>query len=370
MSAILLLPSPSDRSNLRGWHVPEQDSQTLTSKLYGIQYLRGFAALAVVIFHAAERTGYHFTIGAAGVDVFFVISGFIMWIIADGRSFTPGRFLADRLKRIAPSYWIVTAIMVVGGLAGLFPNLVITWKHVIASFLFIPHQSPSRGEVWPVLVQGWTLNYEMFFYTVFAATLLLPRNLRLPSMTAVFGVFALAGVLFEPEGSVTATYTRPIIVEFLVGAFIGKWWLEGSFPRAAFGALAVLAGLGGFALIAITGAGFDELICGPLAASLVIGVLALEKKSALIRSRRLTYLGDSSYSVYLWHTLAISVVAKFGAMFAVPKLVLLVAAVASGVALGIAAYELIEKPVAKMLNGDFPWPQRKAVLQGSAGRDN
>ena len=56
------------------------------NKLYGIQYLRGFAALAVVVFHAAERTGHHFAIGAAGVDVFFVISGFIMWVIADGRT--------------------------------------------------------------------------------------------------------------------------------------------------------------------------------------------------------------------------------------------------------------------------------------------
>jgi exopolysaccharide production protein ExoZ len=343
----------------------------LTSKLYGIQYLRGFAALAVVIFHAAERTGYHFTIGAAGVDVFFVISGFIMWIIADGRSFTPARFLVDRLKRIAPSYWIVTAIMVVGGLAGLFPNLVITWQHVIGSLLFIPHQSPSKAEVWPVLVQGWTLNYEMFFYAVFAATLLLPRNLRLPAMTAVFGIFALTGALFEPEGPAAATYTRPIILEFLAGTFIGKWWLEGRFPGAAFGFLAVLAGLGGFALIAITGAGFDELVCGPLAAALVIGVLALEKNGALRHSLRLAYLGDSSYSVYLWHALAISVVVKFGAVFAVPKVILLVAAVASGVALGIAASELIEKPVAKMLKGDFRWPNRKAIIQGgSAGSDN
>ena len=71
------------------------------NKLYGIQYLRGFAALAVVIFHAAERAGHHFAIGAAGVDVFFVISGFIMWIIADGRTLTPAKFIADRLKRIA-----------------------------------------------------------------------------------------------------------------------------------------------------------------------------------------------------------------------------------------------------------------------------
>jgi exopolysaccharide production protein ExoZ len=334
----------------------------LINKLYGIQYLRGFAALAVVVFHAAERTDHHFTIGAAGVDVFFVISGFIMWIIADGKPLTPAKFLVDRLKRIAPPYWIVTAIMIAGGLAGLFPNLVVTWKHAIGSFLFIPHHSPSKGEVWPVLVQGWTLNYEMFFYAIFAATLLLPRHLRLLSMTTVFGALTLAGAYFEPEGPLLAIYTRPIIPEFLLGAFIGKWWIEGKFPPRAFGIAAILASLGGFTLVVVTGSGFNELACGPLAAALIVGVLALEKDDALMRIPVLGYLGDSSYSVYLWHTLAISVVAKLGAVLAIPSAILLIVAVVSGVALVAACYELLEKPIARMLKGDFRWPDWKVVV--------
>ena len=70
--------------------------------LYGVQYLRAIAALGVVVFHAAERTGAHFAIGAAGVDVFFVVSGFIMWVIASERSPSPSAFLRDRIERIAP----------------------------------------------------------------------------------------------------------------------------------------------------------------------------------------------------------------------------------------------------------------------------
>src|SRR5690606_15242718 len=98
--------------------------------LYGIQYLRAFAALAVVVFHAAERTGLHFAIGAAGVDVFFVVSGFIMMAISDRRPMQPVAFLRDRLLRIAPSYWIVTSIMIIGAAAGLFPNLKLDIAHV------------------------------------------------------------------------------------------------------------------------------------------------------------------------------------------------------------------------------------------------
>lgn len=337
------------------------------NKLYGIQYLRGFAALAVVVFHAAERAGHHFTIGAAGVDVFFVISGFIMWVIADGRALKPAKFMADRLKRIAPPYWIVTLIMVVGGLAGLFPNLVLSWQHVMGSLLFIPFRSPSDGQVWPVLVQGWTLNYEMFFYAVFALSLFLPARSRLPAMAGVFGALTLAGMLFAPQGPVFATYTRPIMLEFLLGAFIGKLWLAGRLPSLACGVAALLVGLGGFAFLGMTGMGFDEWLCGPLAAALVGGVLILERNGAVRRSTALSYLGDSSYSVYLWHTLAISVVIKFGTMFSMPSPLLVVAGVAFGVALGAVAYELVEKPIARMLKDGVLLPRRKMALQGSPG---
>src|SRR5690606_27058234 len=79
-------------------------------RLHGIQYLRAVAALGVVVFHAAERSGTHFAIGAAGVDVFFVISGFIMWVITSQRAPSPAAFLRDRIERIAPLYWIATGV--------------------------------------------------------------------------------------------------------------------------------------------------------------------------------------------------------------------------------------------------------------------
>ncbi|MEF0940962.1 acyltransferase family protein [Rhizobium sp. BR 362] len=317
--------------------------------LYGIQYLRGFAALAVVLFHAAERTGNPFRIGAAGVDVFFVISGFIMWTMSERRPVTPMRFLLDRLQRIAPSYWIVTSIMIAGALAGLFPSMKLTAAHIFGSLFFIPVRSPSNGEIWPVLVQGWTLNFEMFFYVIFAATLLLPRRLQLVSMAGIFLAFVIASNIFNPQSSLLLTYAQPIILEFVAGAVLGRLWLAGSIPGAGLGLALVLAALSGFTAIELIGLDFNEVTCGPLAVTLVLGIVSLERSGKLPNIPLLTYLGNSSYSIYLWHTLAISVVIKVVASTQMPSDVATFLSVISGTLLGICAYEAVEKPLRNLL---------------------
>lgn len=314
----------------------------------------------MVVFHAAERNGHNFAIGAAGVDIFFVISGFIMWVIADAGQTTPLRFVGDRLKRIAPSYWIITAVMVAGALAGMLPNIVLSWQHVAGSFLFIPHQSPTKGEVWPVLVQGWTLNYEMFFYVLFAAVLCLRRSARLAALCGIFGALVLAGYWLEPEGPVWTTYTRPIILEFLLGIFLARWWLGDGAARiqrgAGIAALATATGI--FLLIALTGSSFNVFVYGPLAGLLLFGLLVVERKGALGRSRMLAYLGDSSYSIYLWHTAGIAGTVKIAAMLDLPTPITVAAGIVAGVALGALAYEVIERPIARLLKRDLRWPYR------------
>jgi len=320
--------------------------------LYGIQYLRAFAALAVVVFHAAERTGGHFAIGAAGVDVFFVISGFIMWVISDRRPVTPQRFLLDRLKRIAPSYWLVTGIMVAGALAGLFPNLQLSAGHLLGSLFFIPVRSPSTGEIWPVLVQGWTLNFEMFFYVLFAGALFLPRAWRLLFLTGVFGLFFAAGLIWDPQSAALATYTRPIILEFLGGIFIAELWLRRKVAGTSLGLACVGAALCGFAAIYLMGAEFDEFICGPLAMALVFGMVSLETGGSIGRVPVLTYLGDASYSIYLWHTLTISVAVKAADILGLDGGLALFGAIIGGTITGVAAYELVEKPLRKIFSGE------------------
>ena len=321
--------------------------------IYGIQYQRALAALGVVIFHAAERTGHHFAIGAAGVDVFFVISGFIMWVISERRPVSPLAFLRDRIQRIAPIYWLATAVMVVGGLAGLFPNLVLGNAHVLASLLFVPMRSPSSGEIWPVLVQGWTLNYEMFFYAVFAVALLLPRARRLLAIAGCFSALVAIGFAVDSDSALFVTYTRPIILEFVAGMIVAEFWLRHRIPGALSSLALVAIALSGFVALAVLRLPFDEFILGPLAVMLVLGTLGLEAQG-WFRPRRLPMLlGDASYSIYLWHTFAISVVVKACGMMGIGPLTSALLAAVAGTALGVFAYLLIEKPLTKRLRSGF-----------------
>ena len=111
-------------------------------------------------------------IGQAGVDVFFVISGFIMWTVTSTET-APHVFLLRRVIRIVPLYWVATVIMAIHQKA--------SFSAVLKSLCFIPFFG-EKGLIWPVLVPGWTLNYEMFFYLLVCVTLLLPRYIQLMSL--------------------------------------------------------------------------------------------------------------------------------------------------------------------------------------------
>ena len=168
------------------------------SKLVLVQVLRAAAALSVAMLHAqhdaatlAERTGQVFAPIAAfpweaGVDVFFVISGFIM-VHASTRLFGAEggarAFLARRIARIVPIYWAVTTLYLAVALAvpDLLNRELLGWPLVVASYLFIPMARPD-GLVQPLYGLGWTLNYEMFFYALFAVAVRWPRaGIRRPT---------------------------------------------------------------------------------------------------------------------------------------------------------------------------------------------
>ena len=166
--------------------------------LASIQVLRAAAALAVLFAHlwpalaqfGNENIIPNFTFGAAGVDLFFVISGFIMVYTSErlfGQRDGPGRFLTRRLIRIVPMYWALTTLVVVAWYGVKLPDHT-TWTNVVGSYLFIPTLKPGGGTA-PVLGVGWTLNYEMLFYFLFAITIMFQRRMAVIVLSALlFGI--------------------------------------------------------------------------------------------------------------------------------------------------------------------------------------
>jgi len=283
-------------------------------KLRSIQVLRGVAAMAVVAHHAFDGDT---RLGAAGVDLFFVISGFIMATCTGGR--TARQFLADRAWRIYP-LWLIAV------LPWLFMEPT-TPLGIVRSLTLWPVY--GHNYVVPALGVGWTLSFELLFYAGFAAALATRASVPL----LIFGLCLVLGLttnnlLFWFVGS-------PLTFEFLMGVAIARMP-----TRETFGTAAAVMGLILFAVVPATyfdqsfggGAIFRVICWGIPAGLLVYGLRALEHRLSGRAFDLPVLLGNASYSIYLFHQLV------FRPFHGLAGFVL------SAVA-GIAVYFLVELPI-------------------------
>jgi exopolysaccharide production protein ExoZ len=327
----------------------ETASPRASSTYVSIQYLRAIAALGVVIVHASP-IGQTILIGNAGVDIFFVISGFLMWTITDIRPQSPFNFILHRLVRIAPLYWFVTSLLLVGALVmpSAFPNLKFDLSYALGSYLFVPMRPPGSSEtdpIWPVLVQGWTLNYEVLFYALFALCLpLRPRERLLALGVGLIGA-VINGLSYAGSNPILMSWSDPLMLEFFAGVLIAIAVRHGVGVSRATGWLLVSASLVllvGFELSDIATA--RVIVWGLPAALLVWGAVVLERTGPVIDWGWLRLIGDSSYSLYLTHGLALSVLGK---LMHRSWLFFCVGIVASVIA-GLVFYYLAERPLTKL----------------------
>ena len=249
--------------------------------IQSIQYLRALAATMVVVFHCAGNN--HALIGAASVDLFFVISDFVMWIVTAQRPISPLTFMVHRIKRIVPRCWLAT--LTLASAAALVPSafsrLEFFATGLMQSLLFILHIDLRSGRVSLLLEQGWTLNYEIFFYAAIALALLLPVGRRLLFLSgALLGLIAV-GMTLNPAGPVPRTYTDPLFIEFLAGLWLGHYYLSDVRPSAPLSACLLVLGVAGFGLAAAAGSDPQHLsrvlIWGGPALLSVTGAVGLEK---------------------------------------------------------------------------------------------
>jgi exopolysaccharide production protein ExoZ len=348
---------------------------------YGLQVLRAVAALAVVAGHATDdlvkENGsvpgqLSWLHGPAGVDIFFVISGFVMMITSERLSklASPARaFLLRRVVRIVPLYWSLTALrlLVTHLRPALASNGVATTWNAIASFLFIPARALS-GQIRPVIPVGWTLSFEFAFYLLFAVGLAW-RGRLLPVVTcSVIALAAVGGWRTEAWPAWTAL-ADPIVLEFLAGVWLA--WLLMRGRRIAHGGWLVMAGAAGLVLFAPTAWPFSRpLVWGSSALLLVAGVTALESRIAGRIPAWMLVLGNASYSIYLVQTFVfpaehLAFDRVVGNRVHTHPLAIAVLLIAVSVPLtslvGVAVYRWFELPLTRSLRRAVGVSQPKAV---------
>lgn len=316
--------------------------------LITVQYMRAVTAMLVVLFHAGRNYSLWIPVGEGRVSLFFIVSGFILWWITANSKASPRIFLLRRLARLVPLYWLATFVLFVGSVLGFTHHPAVPAGHLIKSLLFIPHLDRS-GRIFPVLIPGWTLVYEMFFCLVFAALLWIGERRRLLVATLVFGGLAGLGVLLHPTGPIAVTYTNEILLEFLAGIWLAHLWPSVRLPKAAAVAVLIVGIVLSFvALLAQKTLPF-VVYSGIPALIIIVGALGLER-AGLPPVGWLKRIGDAAYSIYLWHipVIVIGSRALLVAHLRSPVIAIVLLTLAS-LAAGLIVHRFAEQPLTEFL---------------------
>ena len=345
-------------------------------KLTNIQHLRAIAALIVLVSHQlaqtisfADKTKQGFagvsTLGTFGVDIFFVISGFIMYYTSGdefGIKGAPRLFAIRRLIRIVPIFWLLTfvefSILFISRLDD--PLHQVSFSELLKSLLFIPYVSDA-GKFRPVLGVGWTLNYEMFFYVVFCVSMFLPKKLGLMALALLMSTFVAVGYFMPLEG-VAQAWTMPILLEFLLGVGLGVLFKAGYIKPGLvpigclLPILAVVVGQEVF--VTYPEGHHEEMGWRPiywLLAVLIVclGLICRPSEEKSILTKTLTKIGDSSYSLYLFHSilgpLALHSLVKSGVGHLVPASLFFLLSIFGLIMASWIFHRTIERPITSLL---------------------
>ena len=267
-----------------------------------LQLLRAFAAINVVYLHVLigaesyEKPTIVFPYlgdwGASGVDIFFVISGFVMIYTQSINPKTILNFYKSRILRIVPIYWLITSFIII--IYFLFPNifrsLIIDFKSSISSFLFV---SQIFNSSYPIINLGWTLEWEMLFYLIFGIALYFKTLNKI--VISIF--FMMVFVLYVSQ--------KLYFLEFFLGVIIGCLYIKFGKINHRIGIIILILGI--FALLMSVNSNsklidYDRFIIWGLPAMLIV-IGAIYSKQ--VKNKFFLYLGDASYSIYLLQMLTI-----------------------------------------------------------------
>ena len=326
----------------------------------GLQVLRIVAAVLVLVthssFYASERL-LHTTVfwrrGACGVDLFFVLSGFVMVVSSARLQGEPQGwkiFAERRIVRIVPMYWLATTVKLAALLftAGLVLHAQFSIPKTLASYFFLPSLN-SDGELLPLLAVGWTLNFEMFFYLLFTLALLVRANLYW-FLGIALGLLATGAAFRHQDWPPPSFYLHTIALEFFLGMLIARETLRGRRLQRRLALFFLAAGffllLGPWELWP-TG---PQVIVQGLPAALILWSLASLEPGLPRLPRWLLYLADSSYVIYLFHPLVAPLAPVVLAKAHLPYVALsVICSVSLALAAGCLVHAYVEVPVNNFL---------------------
>lgn len=332
-------------------------------KLESLQYARAIAAMLVVIDHTVtqfslyQSTGIDFidailkktiNMGNIGVYIFFVISGYIMSYTTKNKTFNiayANTFLRKRVKRIYPLYWIYLSIFLALWAAGLaMRSYHYSAYQIISSYLLIPYGVTDNKITPPVLAQGWTLIYEMFFYITFALLIMLGTNKKImPLLLLAFFslLMALSQSNLLPSNELNIFFSKWLLFLFVAGILIEK--NQQVITKT-------LIGVNNYTLwsLAATLILIATYIDKPVIIDYLLSTLALILILPIDQDRKgLLKVGDASYTIYLSHSfivLAYGIISKNISNMWVCLIAGLIT-VFTSVILGVILYEKLEKRI-------------------------
>jgi exopolysaccharide production protein ExoZ len=334
---------------------------TKAENLYGLQILRGMAAVAVVLQHLCWeskdvlRISQAFTnFGAAGVHLFFALSGFLMLYTNAfhfGKPDAWHTFLKRRIVRIVPLYWLCTALIVSTHWSGKFyRHQTLTSANIVKSLLFCDVEHP-------VVSVGWTLNYEMYFYVIFAFCLFAITSARfaMPFIGSIMLLNIVVLTRFLPAGF-HAMFANPLAFEFVMGMAVAAFYQMFKVSNR----LRLLIGCGALAcmyLMCVFGQSVDtnvQWVAWGLPSALLLFAVLPMSKPVSGGGQICLLLGDASYSLYLTHPFVMTsydVVLKRGLLhgwqvWAAMPLVLVVSII-----VGVLVHRHVERPILRYLPG-------------------
>jgi len=288
-----------------------------------------------------------------GVDIFFVISGFVILhtVKRSSKKATTKHFIFNRMTRIFPVYWLVSLSLL--PVFFLKPGWVNSGAEhatsLIHSFLLIPHEGA------PLIMVGWTLEYEMFFYVCFAVALNFVRRTPELVLIALFMLLICIGIYFPSSSSepIREVMTSPLLIYFVAGMLMARYYK--AIPTSNSIIAAVLIAWVVFT-VNIAAYQFEEinrvLHYAPTAITTVLLFIMFEKRGVVFHKATSLWGGNISYSLYIIHVLCISALGRLWLAYGkeyVSSEVMLLGAMLLSVVCATVMYSYFEKPVIKAI---------------------